>query len=89
MDEYEDGEEITKTSCKGTQKKRNKLVKEDFFNLLETTAPRFVTNAGFVREGGMTLSYTQIKKGFEYFYAKRRVLDDGVSTKHLGIWQCI
>ena len=39
----------------------------------------------FVREGGKTLTYTQTKKGLEYFYAKRRVLDDGVSTTHLDI----
>ena len=44
-----------------------------------------VENAGFIREGTDILTYTQRKKGLNYFYAKRIVLDDGVSTTHLDI----
>ena len=81
----EQGELITKTSCKGTQKKRNDLVKKDFIAILETRKPHRVENAGFIRDGLDTKTYTQWKKGLEYFYAKRKVLSDGVSTTHLDI----
>ena len=80
-----DGELITNTSCKGTQKRRNKLVRDNFLDLLETRQPKQITNAGFIREGGKILTYTQEKKGLEYFYAKRKVREDGVSTTHLDI----
>ena len=79
------GETTTKTSCKGTQQKRNQLIKEHFLDLLNSKQPRSVENAGFIRENNKILTYTQKKKGLEYFYAKRKVLDDGVSTTHLDI----
>ena len=81
----EKGELITKTSCKGTQKKRNELVKQNFLDILETRKPHYVENAGFIRDGLDTKTYTQNKKGLGYFYAKRKVLADGVSTTHLDI----
>ena len=76
---------ILKTSCKGTQKKRNELVRKDFLDLLELRKPKLVENAGFIRNNDKILTYTQTKKGLEYFYAKRKVLSDGVSTTHLDI----
>ena len=33
-DIYEDGELLSKTSCKGMQKKRNKLIRDDFLEQL-------------------------------------------------------
>ena len=79
------GEPYTKTSCKSVQQKRNTLLKDHFLNVLNTTNSHFVENAGFVREGGITRTYTQKKVGMSYFYAKRKVLADGVSTTHLDI----
>ena len=76
------GKEKTKTSTKGTQK-RNKLVKAEFL-ILNTQKPRTVENAGFVKDGRITKIYKQKKRGLEYFYAKRKVLEDGISTTHLG-----
>ena len=75
----------TKTSCKGTGKNRNKLVKENFFSVIESKKPHTVTNAGFIRDNLCTKTYTQSKRGLEYFYGKRIVLEDGVSTTHLNI----
>ncbi len=79
------GEKI-KCSCKGTQQKRNQLGKDIFEKVLETKESHKVENAGFIRfKDGVIKTYTQVKTGMSYFYAKRKVLDDGVSTTHLDI----
>ena len=81
-----DGKLKFKVSCKGTQKKRNELQKDHFKNVLDTKEPHRVENAGFIRgKDGVIKTYTQVKTGMGYFYAKRKVLDDGVSTTHLDI----
>ena len=80
-----EGKEITKTSCKGTQKRQNILVKENFFSVLQNQIPHDVKNAGFIRDGLTTKTYTQTKKELGYFYAKRKVLADGMTTTHLDI----
>ena len=85
-DIYKDGVLITKTSCKGMQKKRNELIKDDFLSQIKFPLKEHaVENAGFIKTGNDTRTYTQIKKGLNYFYAKRKVLDDGISTTHLDI----
>ena len=73
-----------KTSAKGTQKKRNTLVKDHFLHLLQTKQPQNVTNAGFIREGPVTKTYIQEKKGLNYFYPKRnKDMFLGGSTIHI------
>ena len=80
------GEVKPKTSCKGAQQKRNELSKEHFVDVLNTTDNHRVENAGFVKDDkGIIKTYTQKKVGMSYFYAKRKVLADGVSTIHLDI----
>ena len=74
-----------KTSCKGIQQKRNNLTRENFNQILETWQSISFENAGFIRDGVKTKTYKQTKKGLTYFYAKRKVLSDGVSTTHLNI----
>ena len=80
-----DGKEIFKTSCKGGQQKRNNFVKEIFIKTLETHKPYYIENAGFIRDELETKTYTQTKKVLGYFYTKRKVLSDDVSTTHLDI----
>ena len=85
-DVYENGKLIAKTSCKGVNKRRNELVREDFMNMINN--PRnvhLVENAGFIRDGLETKTYTQWKRGLNYFYCKRIVLEDGVTTIPLDI----
>ena len=85
-DKIIDGKLLTKTSCKGVQKKRNELVREDFLHIIEN--PRditYVENAGFIRDQLETRTYTQKKRGLNYFYCKRIVLADGINTTHLNI----
>ena len=81
-----EGKLVTKTSCKGMQLKRNDLLREDFLKMLQNpTTKHKVENAGFIREGLNTRTYTQVKKGLNYFYCKRKVLAGGISTTHLLI----
>ena len=80
------GKFVTKTSCKGVQQKRNKLLKEHFLDVIRTQNPRLFTNAGFFKNANdELLTYSQVKIGLSYFYAKREVLEDGVTTTHLKI----
>ena len=82
----EDGNPNPKISCKGTQQKRNTLLKVHFLDLLNTTDSHSDENAGFIRDNkGIIKTYTQKKVGMSYFYGKRKVLADGVTTTHLDI----
>ena len=51
----------------------------------DPTIKHFIENAGFIMDGLETRTYTQVKKGLNYFYSKRKVLADGISTTHLDI----
>ena len=78
------GESVFKTSSKGMQT-RNNLIREDFLDVLQNKSEHTVQNAGFIDEGVRKGTYIQTKKGLNYFYCKRIVLEDGVSTTHLEI----
>ena len=84
-------DEDEKTSCKGIQKRRNRLLRDDFLSVIETQKAKVFTNAGFIKEtdsitGQPSIkTYTQTKQGLIYIYAMRIVLSDGVSTTHLDI----
>ena len=80
----QDGKMITKTSSKGMQK-LNELMREDFLGVLLEKNDHQVQNADFIDDGIRKSTYTQTKKGLNYFYCKRIVLDDGISTTHLEI----
>ena len=64
-------------------------VVDHFKSVLLTRQSKSVENAGFITinsdSGTVIKTYTQKKIGFSYFYGKRKVLDDGVSTTHLDI----
>ena len=83
--EDKDGNPITKTSCKGTNKKKNLFGKEHFLSVLETGIPHNVKNVGFYKDHLTIKTYSQTKQGISYFYPKRKVLRDGISTVHLDI----
>ena len=46
------------------------------------------TNRGFRVRNNAIFTYTQEKRGFSYFYCKRKVLDDGIHTIPLDITLC-
>ena len=74
-----------KKSSKGMQDRNENLVEKNFKEALFQQRPHYVQNSGFVVDGTTTLTYTQIKRGLSYFYCKRKVLEDGISTTHLDI----
>ena len=78
------GELGWKTSSKGMQE-RNNLLKDDFLKVLLERCEHSVTNAGIIDDGTRKLTYTQTKQGLNYFYCKRIVLEDGITTIPLDI----
>ena len=82
-----DNKVITKTSAKGSQKKRNKLLKSHFLKVLNTKEHHDVENAGFNKDNQGTIkTYTQKKRGLRLLLGKGvNVWEDVVSTTHLDI----
>ena len=75
-----------KFSSKGIQKDKNDITKEIFQNVLNDPKYKDVcTNRGFRVIDNHMITYTQEKKGMSYYYDKRVVLSDGVSTLPLPI----
>ena len=74
-----------KMSCKGLNK-RNVLEPLSIYkNVLLNKQPSGGENSGFRAKDNTVFTYNQQKGGFPYFYAKREVLDDGVSTRPLTL----
>ncbi|XP_063966739.1 uncharacterized protein LOC135156886 [Lytechinus pictus] len=74
-----------KFSCKGVNKKQNNITKDVYLNVLRSQVAGRGVNKGFrVVQNGIS-TYSQIKHAFTYFYPKRKVLDDNVSTTYLDI----
>ena len=77
----------SKFSCKGINKQNNEdiISKEMYVQVLTTKQSQSGVNKGFrVKDNGV-YTYTQSRTGFTYFYPKRKVLSDGVSTTYLDI----
>jgi hypothetical protein len=75
-----------KFSSKGIQKDKNDITKERFQNVLQNPGYKDVCiNRGFRVINNHMITYTQEKKGMSYYYDKRIVLSDGVSTLPLPI----
>lgn len=76
-----DDETVNKVSTKGLSKRLNSIRKENFMKVLQTTEPVQGINRSFrMHEGGMYTT-SQIKNGLSFFYGKRKVMDDSVSTE--------
>ena len=50
-----------KTSCKGVQKRKTRLVREDFLSVMETQKAKQFENAGFIKETDSTTGQPTIK----------------------------
>ena len=74
------GNDGDKLSTKGLNKKQNNLQKKDFLGVLRKKKIVGGTNRGIVRKNNKMLTYCQVKKGLNFFYAKRSVQKDRVST---------
>ena len=74
-----------KFSCKGVNKKCNDINKDKYLNVLLTKQNSAGVNRGFRVVNNTMYTYEQVRDAFSYFYPKRKVLADGVSTTPLEI----
>ncbi len=81
----QNAENSTKLSCKGVNKRRVKNPVQLFEKVLETKQTMSACNVGFIARDNKVFTYDQTRASFTYFYPKRKVLDDGVSTTYLDI----
>jgi hypothetical protein len=72
-------------SCKGINKRTNQITKDKYMDVLLTKESGSSTNRGFRSMDNQVYTYFQERTGFSYFYPKRKVLADGVSTAPLEI----
>ena len=85
IEDETENETNTKLSCKGVNKKRINDAMAIFDHVLSTQETLSAKNKGFVSKQNHVYTYEQIRSSFTYFYPKREVLSDGVSTKPLSI----
>ena len=76
---------MVKFSSKGLSKKHISNVFEKFQKVLDTGESIASCNKGFLAKDCSVFTYSQMRNGFTYLYAKRSVCSDGVSTKPLDI----
>ena len=76
-----------KFSCKGISKSDidKKSVYDLYLNVLKTKKIESGVNTGIRMINNQMTTYQQTRAGFTYFYYKRKVLDDGISTIPLDI----
>jgi len=75
----------TKASAKGISKRLNTLEGKTYKDVLTTGKPFTGTNIGFQYLNNSMYTYRQMRAGLTYYYAKRQVSPDGVSTSPLTI----
>ncbi len=88
----EKGKTGIKISAKGVQKARNSaeggcLTRKNFSKILKEKTTIKGTNMGFrlCKETQTMKTYEQYKTGLNYFYDKRQVLEDGITTVPLNL----
>ena len=69
-----------KYSTKGLSKRHNEIDKDAFLQVLTNRRSGSGKNRGFRVNHSSVLTYVQERAALTYFYAKRVVLEDGVST---------
>ena len=79
-----DGQQ-TKVSSKGIDKRRLSSPMSAYNDVLDTQMPGSGENVGFRVRDGQVFSYSQERTGLSYFYCKREIQNDGISTKPLNI----
>ena len=74
-----------KFSCKGVNKKTNEINEQKYLHVLLAKQNSGGLNKGFRVINNSMFTYEQVRDGFSYFYPKRRVLEDGLTTLPLAI----
>ena len=70
-----------KLSSKGISKTHNMLASEDYKSVLFSQGISCGVNKGFRIKNNVMYTYTQNRKGLNYMYGKRVVMDDHVTTR--------
>ena len=74
-----------KFRCKGVNKKNNVINKDKYLDVILSKRSGSGVNRGFRVLFNKMCTYVHVKNAFSYFYPKRKVLEDGVSTIPLDI----
>ena len=74
-----------KFSSKGISKNRVQDPLSIYKSVLESKQSSGSTNVGFIAKNNSMFTYKQHRQGFSYFYCKRKVMDDGITTEPLDI----
>jgi len=83
-----------KLTCKGVNKRQNKLEQKDYVRVLAIQQSKYVKNKGLqVKRGtkghrvqASMMQYEVTKRGLGWFYPKQRIVQpDGIKTKPLLI----
>ena len=80
-----DRKAVVKRASKGLQHHTNPLQAADYKKVLDTKQSHVGKNFGFRMIGGKIFQYSQPKAALSYFYCKRIVHPDGISTSPLQI----
>ena len=78
-------DEKYKFSCKGINKQNLTNISDIYRNVLTTQEAHSSLNTGFRLKNNSIFTYKVLRCGFTYFYCKRVVLDDGITTVPLNI----
>ena len=72
-----------KISCKGLIKKQNTINVEDFKKVLDVKENYVGTNITFKKTNQGLVTYRESREALTYFYIKRKVLSDNITTEPL------
>ena len=81
----EDSSGRQKISCKGVSKKGLEEPMQQFRDTLFNVRTNTSINMGFQMKNNSMFTYSQDKISVNYFYCKRKVMEDGISTTPLNI----
>ena len=74
-----------KCTTKGLNKRQNNIDKDAFLDVLTNRRSGSGVNRGFRVLNATVMTYVQEREALTYFYAKRKVLADGLSTAPLDL----
>ena len=74
-----------KCSTKGLNKRQNNIDKDAFLDVLTNRRSGSGVNRGFRVHNSTVMTYVQEREALTYFYAKSKVLADGLTTAPLDI----
>ena len=76
---------IDKYTTKGLNKRQNDIDKDAFLAVLTNRRSGSGVNRGFRVRDSSVMTYVQERAALTYFYPKRKVLEDGLSTASLDL----